>query len=198
MTTEFAWLEPGERIVWSGKPNPRRFALVRGLMPFFLGVVFIGVASFTFGMGLLRLPGPPLTGPQAASFKRLDLAMDLYLTFMGTLSGGGGLVLALAPVWLWFRARRMTYAVTDRRVVIDCTGPRPRRQSILLEHVRFIELRPPRKGAGDVVVQETMRPGLDGWAPRGEGFVGIPKAAKVEQRLRAAIEATFSSRTRRA
>jgi hypothetical protein len=196
MTTEFPWLEPGERIVWSGGPNPRRFSLKRGLLPFLTGVFFLSVAGFILGVGWIDLARPPLKGPEAAPLNRLSLLMSVQFGFMGILFGIGGLVLASAPVWLWFRARQTTYALTDRRVVIDTAGPRPRRQSILLEHVRFIELRPGANGSGDVVIQETMRPGLDGWGPRGEGFIGVSDAAQVERLLRAAIEETFSSRTR--
>src|SRR5262245_50840528 len=195
MTTEFPWLEPGERVVWSGKPDPRRFALKRGLWPFLMGIFLLSVAAFLLGMGLFER-GPPIRGPEAASWRRLQFVMTFYFAFIGTSSGIPGLVFAAGPVWLWSRARQTTYALTDRRVVIDTTGPRPRRQSILLEHVRFIELRPTSRGLGDVIIQETMRPSLDGWGPRGEGFIGIADAARVEQLLRAAIEATFSSRTR--
>jgi hypothetical protein len=196
MTIEFPWLEPGERIVWSGRPNPLRLAIKRGLWPCATGLFFLSMAAFTLALGWIDWARPPLKGPEASPLNRLNLLMNLQFGFMGTLLGIGGLVLALAPAWLWFRARQTVYALTDRRVVIDTTGPCPRRISVLLEHVRFIELRPAANGSGDIVIQETMRPNLDGWGPRGEGFVGVSDAARVEQLLRAAIEETFSSRTR--
>jgi hypothetical protein len=198
MTTEFPWREGGEGIVWSGRPSFWRLAIKRGLWPFLLGIFLLSMAAFVLGMGWIDLTRPPLRGPEDASFNRVSFLMNLQFGFMGAIFGLGGLVLALAPVWLWFRARQTTYALTDQRVVIDTAGPRPRRTSIRLEHVRFIDLRPAANGLGDIVVQETMRPSLDGWGPRGEGFIGIADAAKVEQLLRAAIEATFSSRARRA
>ena len=102
----------------------------------------------------------------------------------------------LAVLWLWLRAFRTTYMLTNRRVVIDTAGLLPRRTSMPLEHIRFVEFRSKFFGPGDVVFDETWRPSLDGWGRRGEGFIAVPDAARVENQVRDAIEQTFATRTR--
>jgi len=65
-----------------------------------------------------------------------------------------------------------------------------------LEHLRFNELRGGFLGPSDIIFNETMRFSLDGWGVRGEGFIAIPEAIRVERLVRDAIEQTFATRSR--
>jgi hypothetical protein len=111
------------------------------------------------------------------------------------LMAGLGICGLSATLWLWFRASQTTYFLTSRRVVIDTAEPLPRRTSLPLEHIRFIEISGVL-GPRDLIFNETRRITLDGWGPRGEGFIAIPDAAGVEKLIGVAIEQTFAARTR--
>jgi len=174
MTSETLQLDPGEELVWSGRPNAVWFAIRRAWW-------------------LLLMPIALLTVSVAPADPAHPVALARGLQEMGTALGVLG---ALVALWLWLRAVRTTYMLTSRRVVIDTAGLLPRRTSMPLEHIRFVEFRSKLLGPGDVVLNETWRPSLDGWGRRGEGFIAVPDASQVEQLVRDAIEKNFTTRTR--
>jgi hypothetical protein len=193
MMIEARSLDPGEELLWSGKPDPIRFALKRGAVPVLIGIIFLvtWIPMFMVSRITRSTAGLP------PSFEQITLPFDFSLLALGLMFGFVGLCGVLSPLWFRLRAIRTIYALTNRRVVIDIAHPRPRTLSIPLEHVRFIEVRAGAGGSGDVIFLESMRPGVDGWGPRGEGFIAIPDAAHVEQMLKTAIENTFATRTRK-
>jgi hypothetical protein len=188
MTIDKAMLDPGEELLWSGRPNPTWFALGRGWKPLLFAVfVLIALVSSWTSPQLQKLP--PHSDPKLG---------HVLLIFEGfwAVAGVLGICSLLVVLWFWLRALRTTYTLTSRRVLIDTVGPLPRRFSVPLEHLRFVEVRSKLLGPGDLVFNETGRASLDGWGVRGEGFIAIPDASHVEELMRAAIEKTFSTRTR--
>jgi hypothetical protein len=179
-------LEPGEVSLWSGKPNAIWFAFRRGWKPLLMAGLFL-TASVGFFLHGDRLPVP--SDQKVSELMVIDRAFHELAIIFGVCS-------LLAVLWLWFRASRTIYTLTNRRVVIDTAGPAPRRTSTPLEHVRFIEVRSGLLGPSDLIFDETRRMSLDGWGLRGEGFIAILDAFQVEKLVKAAIEQTFASRTR--
>jgi hypothetical protein len=96
-------------------------------------------------------------------------------------------------VWLWLRGARMRYLLTNRRLVIDISGPFAKNISVPLEHVRFIELRSGLFGPDDLIFLET---GHRSWGFKDDGFVAIADATQVEKLLREAIDQTFATHGR--
>jgi hypothetical protein len=188
MMSEKSLLDPGEELVWSGRPNAVWFAIRRAWW-----LLLVAIALLTVSVVLFVKFGRPVSPPPVDPNSIHPIAIIRMLQEMGT---GFGVFGILAAIWLWVRAIQTTYMLTSRRIVIDTAGILPRRTSMPLEHIRFIEFRSKLLGPGDVVLNETWRPSLDGWGRRGEGFIAIPDASRVEQMVRAAIERTFTTRTR--
>src|SRR5262249_29145383 len=133
---------------------------------------------------------PPLPG-----YPR-DFPPAMLVRTVQQIAGAFGLFALLAVLWFCLRAYRTSYQLTNRRVVIETASPVARRLSIPLEHLRHIELRSRWLGPSDIVFSEARNFSLEGWGPRGEGFMAIADAERVEGLVRAAIEQTFSTRTR--
>jgi hypothetical protein len=177
MKTESSLLDHDEQSIWSGSPKAMWFVLRQARLPVAFGILSLFVLCAYF-----------LDFNHAS--KQLNLITEMILT------GIMGLICIIAAVWTWVRASRTTYLLTNRRVVIDTAGPIPRRISMPLEHVRLIDRRSKLFGPSDLMFSETPRARLDGWGHFGDGFIAIPDATRVEGLVRAAIEQTFTTRTR--
>jgi hypothetical protein len=162
-------------------------ALRKARQPLLLAIVFLlfSLTLFAEHGRLPPLPADPKSFPPAMVVRTVQL-MAGFLGLFGLLAG----------LWFCFRAYRTSYQLTNRRVVIDRGSPVARRLSIPLEHLRYVELRSRWLGPSDIVFSEARNFSLEGWGPRGEGFMAIADAERVEGLVRAAIEQTFSTRTR--
>jgi hypothetical protein len=187
MTTEALQLDPGEQLLWSGRPVPMWFAMRRAWRPLLMAIVFLAL----FVVYLVELNRVP---------PRIDPILD-HVTMVGQIvfaivTGLLSFCSVLAALWMWQRAYRTTYYLTNRRVVIDIASLIARRTSMPLEHLRFIELQSRLLGPSDLIFSESWRFNLVGWGLRGEGFIAILEASRVEGLVRAAIDQTFTMRTR--
>jgi hypothetical protein len=182
--SDSSWLDPGEDILWTGRPDPLRLALRQGRWPFLIGVIFL-LFAFMFMQMSWQLDADLKRFSKTikatdAPFSPMFFVFDYIFLVLG-------LVGVLAPLWFWFRATRTRYALTNRRAVIDNAGPSARFISVPLQQISFIEHRPGAGGFGHVIFREVLRPGVDGWGPRGDGFIAIPDATQVERLVRTAI-----------
>jgi hypothetical protein len=187
MTIDPGLLDPGEEVIWSGRPAPLWYALRRGALLMVFGAMLLAHAV-TFGQAQFAKQ----SRMTQQEYERMVESMRL----VSLLGGTAGVCCLLAVGWLGWRAYKTRYLLTNRRVVIDTSGPLPRRLSIPLEHVRFIEGRTKLIGPGDVILAERWRASIDGLGARGEGFIAIPDSAQVEGLVRAAIDQTFTTRNR--
>jgi hypothetical protein len=188
MTIDPGVLDPGEELIWSGRPSPMWLAIRRGWWFLIFGVLLVGsFISFLVAPGFARLPAQT-----EQSLNQGVIAARAIHTWGAVV--GAGLLLFFG--WLWRRAARTTYLLTNRRIVVDAAGPMARRMSIPLEHLRFIDLRSRLVGPADLTFNETRVFGIEGWGPRREGFLAVPDAAQVERMVRAAIDQTFATRGR--
>jgi hypothetical protein len=180
-------LDLGEELVWSGRPAPLWYALRRGVWFAVFGAMLLAHA--------IVFPQGQFTNQSRMTQQEYDRLIEASRP--GRIFAGiAGICCILVGGWFAWRAFRTRYLLTNRRVVIDTAGPLPRRLSIPLEHVRFIERREKIAGPGDVIFAERWRASVDGLGLRGEGFIAIHDSAHVEGLVRAAIDQTFATRSR--
>lgn len=174
-------IEPGERLVWTGRPRPSR--VLGPTIPIgLLGLLWTAFSAFWVGAALRLVPlgaGIPL----AEGF-RIVLAV-LGLPFVAV-----GLVMIAAPGYAMRRAALTAYALTDRRAILI--------EPMFSGGYRTISLRPGQfgpmerieraDGSGDLM----FGPGAwsrataesETWTPR--GFLGIAQVRAVESLVRQA------------
>ena len=123
MTIESS-LDAGERLLWSGRPEPIQYAPRKGWPTFLIGIPFLAFALFWTYMAS---SGP---GPAALPFALFGIPFIAV-----------GLGLVLSPAWHFLRAKQTTYALTARRTIINIDGVLARRTSLPLSQIPFVELR---------------------------------------------------------
>jgi len=97
-----AVLEQGERVLWSGRPAPRPYVVGGLVVTVPLGLIAVG-SAVTWTQGVDRLPG------WAVGVLALVLIFAVHM-------------LVLRPLLSLYLARRLYYAITDRRALVVCDG----------------------------------------------------------------------------
>jgi len=166
-------LDPGERLIWSGQPEPRAYAWKKGWLSFLFGIPFFAFAVFWTTM--------------ASSFGGEGVAGFFWLWGIPFLLVG--LAMLLSPFWYYARAGRTSYVLTNRRAVIATSGPFPVRTSVPLEHVSFIEVESRADKSGNLLFREVMRMAGYGhnMGPTKDGFIAIRDVENVERLFRDAL-----------
>jgi hypothetical protein len=167
-------IDPGERLIWSGKPDAPRYAFRKAWYSFAFGLFF-------FAFSIFWIVGATNQGGWEFSWFGIPFVII-------------GACLVLSPLWQIFRATRTTYALTNRRAITDVSGPFPQRTSVPLKQIPFVDVRSSTTGPGHVLFQESVAY-QNGGATRRDGFIAIADAAKVGQLLRNAIDKTASAGT---
>ncbi len=172
-----AELAKGERLVWTGQPIPWRFSV--SSLPFVLfGIPFTAFAFFWIAVaGAFRFPGAP--GP-----------FGLFALF-GIPFVIVGLGLLMSPFWMYLKARRTAYAITDRRALViepDLWGRiivrsfEPARLAVLFRTQHA-------DGSGNLIFQREYRlGGRRAWFVD-IGFFAIPEVREAEERVRELMKA---------
>jgi hypothetical protein len=177
-----AELQPGERLLWCGKPAPARVMLRDGarllgtLGSIIAVVVMIGVFSL-----FIRDMGPSSRTNDPFGFGLFNTIFGLVVVII---------ILASAAPLLndYLRAGRQVYAVTDQRLMI-VTLPAlwwgHSIQSFTPQEIQALTRRMHGNGTGDVIFSsESYRVRRKyGYSTRTRdvGFFGIPDAREVEQ-----------------
>lgn len=160
-----AQLEMGERLLWYGKPDPKR-----GLLA-------------TIPLVLFAIPwtGFSLFWMAAASGLAFDAEpgwTSLFALF-GVPFVLVGLGMLTSPYWLYKKAKRTIYALTNRRAIIITGGANRKIQSITSKDVGLIERTERANGRGDIMFATVdAKKG-----PEQVGFIGISDARRVERML---------------
>jgi hypothetical protein len=169
--SESELFDRGEKLLWSGKPDPQWYTFTKGWMPFLFGICFLGVAvSLVSGAS-----DAMQSRPSSAWFEIAFLTIGSASVF--------------SPLWYSYEAVHTTYALTDRRAVIDYAGFMPQRTSVPLSRITLIAMRPRGSGSGHVYFHHTQDsdPQLIKTTHH-EGFVAVPEVHRVEQLLRNAVD----------
>jgi hypothetical protein len=156
-------LEPGERLLWVGQPEPRRAAQQM------LGILIFGVpwtvAALCFGQPWSwdHFPSPLFSG--------------LFVLV--------GVLICCTPLVSYWEAQRTTYGLTDRRVLIFVHGWRGKREAYRPADLCPAERRELPDGSGDLLIARRQEKDSDGHPRTVEvKLVGIPQVREVERLLR--------------
>jgi hypothetical protein len=175
MTIEASSLiDSDERLLWSGKPGPVRYALGEGFGP------------FVFGALLLALSSVPMSIAAHASGSAMLYVCLVAMPFLAL-----GAAMSASPLWHLYKAFRTTYLLTNRRAIVVVSGVRPHRLIVPLDSINAIDARPYRDDHGSIIFKEEISkdPETGGETIQHEGFIAIPDLAGVERILRRAIDA---------
>jgi hypothetical protein len=175
-----ARLEPGERILWEGRPLRLPYAFRGSPFVFVFSLVWLGFALFWEGGVLSILNAPPFFAVWGAFF----VATGLYI--------------AVGRYWVALReADRTWYLVTDRRVAIRTGAFGPRTIELSLGSLPEPQLDEGRGGVGTITFGPISPyltslgagwPGARGGAP---AFIAIAEAARVFRLIDAARAAAL-------
>lgn len=167
-------LEPGERVVWAERPDPKSYARGQWAIALF-GVPFTAFAIFWIvgaAWGTSKAPGG------AGVFSCFPL---FGLPFLAV-----GIGMVTSPLWMRGRAAKCVYAVTDRRVIV--------RVAKAFGSVEIQSFHPDRltsmtrveraDGSGDLIFEQfTTRQGSGHTTVR-RGFMGLRNVRGVEDLIR--------------
>jgi hypothetical protein len=168
-------IDPGEQLIWSGNPYPVRYALRKAAFPFLFGTVFFGFSLFWIYVAHM-----------AAGNATNQLGLPFWMFGIPFVIVGACFV--LSPAWQFFRAVHTTYVLTNRRTITDISGPFPRRTSVPLRQIPFVDVRASAEGAGHVLFQEPTISYHNMGMMQRDGFIAVAKAARLGQLRRSAID----------
>ena len=162
--TAQAQLESGERLLWYGKPDPKR-----GLLA-------------TIPLVLFAIPwtGFALFWTAAASGLFFNDARPGWLSLFGLFGVPFilvGLGMLTSPYWLYKKAKQTVYALTSHRAMIITGGSIKKIQSFTGNDMGVIERTERANGAGDVMFATIEGKKSD----QPVGFMGISDARRVER-----------------
>ena len=174
-------LRDGERLLWVGQPRPGRIAR-QGIPLLLFGIPWTGFAVFWMAAASGLLFGGGKGGPGGV----FSLCFPLFgLPFVLL-----GFAMLSSPFWLWRKAKRTCYALTDHRAIIWQPGSwsgvetRSYGPDVLGKTLR-IEY---GDGSGDLVFEEvtTVREGRRSQrsSTTKYGFLAIPNVRGIEELMR--------------
>ena len=177
-----AELRSGERMTWTGQPLPGRLAR-KGIPPMIFGIPFTAFAIFwitmaTAGTSHMHSHGGGDGVPRAFNFFPL-FGLPFLLVGLGMLT---------SPFWMYRRARRVVYVLTDQRAIIFDAGFWNRLTVRSFDPERLHDLRRTQNsdGSGDLVFDRQWNwNGRNGRQATDIGFLAIPDVKRIEDAVRA-------------
>jgi hypothetical protein len=163
-------LEPGERMLWAGRPDPWRTAREKIVQAMF-GALFILLFFLVYASGI------PASGSYFGAavvpftLRAAILAAGGLLTFYGT----------LLPVIAYRTALKTVYAATDRRVLSLIRGRSARMVRYEDMQVPLLDLK--HDGSGDINFNGRFLADGTETHPQFPYFLGVEEAASVYQLL---------------
>ena len=176
-----AELRSGERMTWAGQPLPGRFAR-KAILPMLFAIPFTAFAIFwisaaTAGTSHVRSYGGGDGFAHAFNFFPL-FGLPFLLVGLGMLT---------SPYWMYRRARRVVYALTDQRAIIFDAGfwNRTTVRSFDPQSLHDLRRNQGGDGSGDLVFdREWGARTRNGQQATDIGFLAIPDVKRVEDLVR--------------
>ncbi|MBX9664566.1 hypothetical protein [Novosphingobium sp.] len=169
-------LMTGERLLWSGRPDPSRLRAVFAI--WFFAVPWTAFALFWEAMALLPW--------MASSHTPLGIQWSFGIIF--PLFGLPFIGIGLGMLWMPFKARRKAaqtiYGLTDRRMLRVTAGTKRESASVLISQMGPIDVTADADGYGNLRIQTGTRIDSDGdkITERFEVF-GVPGVNQLESLL---------------
>ena len=164
--TAQAQLDAGERLLWFGRPDPKR-QLLGSLFILLFGIPWTAFALFwtAAASGLI--------------WKENGFGWHSLFALWGVPFILVGFGMLSSPYWLYRKAKHTVYAVTNRRALI-ISGTRERKiQSFTRADMDSIERTERSNGKGDVMFATSS----NNKTTQRVGFIGIADARRVERLL---------------
>ena len=161
-----AQLDAGERLLWHGRPDPKR-QMLGGLAVMLFGIPWTAFALFWTGAASGLIWGEGSLGWHSL-FGLFGVPFVLV-----------GFGMLAAPYWAYRRAQRTVYAISSRRALIISGTFARKIQSFAAPDIGIIERTDRRNGKGDVMFATTT---VNRNIQR-IGFTGITEARHVERLL---------------
>ncbi len=155
-------LEPGERVLWAGQPQPFRMMRSKSVHAL-LGAIVLGMLTMTPVRGAVDSPAQVPDPPRSAARRAVELVVVGFACY--------GL---LVPFVAYRRAKRTWYAVTDRRVIRVQQGWLEAGAD--LDQVDMVNRRGITNGTGDILLSPILTDGKNVSSRFLRGMFGIPGA----------------------
>ncbi|MGI4789777.1 MAG: hypothetical protein ACRYFS_13115 [Janthinobacterium lividum] len=177
-----AQLKAGEKLLWSGQPDPMRALWVSqgAIYVFLFGLIWTPMTIFA---AVVFRP-PPGGSPGFPLFE--SIAMELYIFPFILL----GFACLWAPRSAYVQSERTTYGITDQRIIILKGAKKRFMNSYHREALGVIKCIERSDGSGELIfAQDHYIDSEDREATTNIQFIGVPKVRSVETILRAALTA---------
>ena len=164
--TAQAQLEMGERLLWHGKPDPKR-GLWATIPLVLFAIPWTGFSVFW------------MAAASGLFFKDAKPGWLSLFALFGVPFVLVGLGMLTSPYWLYKKAKQTVYGLTNRRAIIITGGSTKKVQSYTGDDMGVIERTERSNGTGDVVFAT-----VEGKKSVEQvGFMGISDARRVERLL---------------
>jgi hypothetical protein len=175
MTIDPSSLEPGEQLLWSDGPNFRAYCK-RKSSNGFLGTRSGFAAGLAFAASGIALGAFEFAQNQTNSTFSVSLILFLI-----------GAAMLYLPARIRRDAKRTSYALTDRRAIVETPGLLLRnRISVPYSEIESIEIQ--RGVSDDILFRDYAVQTENGYHTGRDGFLALTDAPKIERLLRSAAE----------
>jgi hypothetical protein len=161
-----AQLESGERLLWHGKPDPKR-GLLASIPVVLFAIPWTGFSLFW------------MAAASGLAFRDSEPGWTSLFALFGVPFVLVGLGMLTSPYWLYRKSKLTVYALTNRRALIITGGATKKIQSFTSSDIGIIERTERANGRGDVMFAT-----IEGKKnSQSVGFMGISDARRVERHL---------------
>ncbi len=167
-------LEAGEKMLWTGQPDPKRLSKKAILISLF-GIPWTAFALFwVVAAAGFKLP----------DFSSLSDGFHAVFPLFGIPFVLVGLGMFTAPYWAYRSAKRTVYAITNRRALVISFGRSKRVQSYFEQDITDISRVERADGSGNLIFRTEETTDNKGNARLNQiGFFGISEVRQVEKIL---------------
>jgi hypothetical protein len=173
-----AQLEPGERLLWWGKPDPKRGLLLT------IPIALFGIPWTAFSIFWMSAASGLVFGNSQRSWFSLFALFGLPFVLVG-------LGMLTAPYWAYLKAQQTIYALTSRRALIIIGGRATKVQSYTGSDIGTIERTDRANGKSDVLFATVTT----SKSTQSIGFMGIENGRHIERLLLDTFKTKNESRT---
>lgn len=181
-----AELQPGERLLWTGRAT--RYRMPKALyFPVFFGMFFAGFALFWITMAAAGVANikPNAQGGTPGALKHVFPLFGIPFLVVGLGVMG-------TPIWAKRKIRNNVYGITDRRAIViqrSLFGSSTKLFSFTGEQLAAMERTQHEDGSGDIVFEKRVSGVEYNGKPQPNlvGFIGVEQVREVENTLRDAL-----------
>jgi hypothetical protein len=164
-------LESGEKLVWSGKPDPVR-EMSAGFALWLFAIPWTAFALFWM-WGASGISRPSSQSTENFIFSLFGLPFVLI-----------GFAMLSAPIWIYSKSKRTVYAITDKRVLIIEKGKSRTVYSYGSQNLGSIKRTERADGSGNLTFAQKPYESDGRTYAVDISFVGIPQVRSVETLLK--------------